>query len=480
MYELNHITGNSYYIQSPSKMGLVKLNDTDVCLIDSGNDKDAGRKVRQLLDANGWHLTAIYNTHSNADHIGGNRYLQGQTKCKVYAQGIECDITRHPVLEPAFLYGGFPPKDLRHKFLMAQESDAQELTPGVLPESFALLQLPGHFFHMVGFRSPDDVVYLADCLSSRETMDALLGVGQRVLKGSLGDTQCLCRDTDAAAVQRGHGDLEAVALLAQQVLLGDLHVVEDQLRRGGGANSHLVVVVAELKALPALLHDEGGDAAGADVRRGDGENHIGVRLGRVGDEDLAAVEQVVVALVQRRGLRAAGVRPGVRLGEAEGAQLFASCQRHEILLLLLLRAVGEDGPRAQRHVGGEDHACAAIHTGQLLHRHGVAENVKARAAVFLGEWQPQPAQLSHLLNSLVGKLVVLIQQEGKRLDLLLRKGPDLGAQLLVRGCGLKQHTVYLLMSRLLGHFLFLNCFAGQQFVQNHGAERLVPLSLQLC
>ena len=171
MYELNHIIGNSYYIQSPSKMGLVKLNDTDVCLIDSGNDKDAGRKVRQLLDANGWHLTAIYNTHSNADHIGGNRYLQGQTKCKIYAQGIECDITRHPVLEPAFLYGGFPPKDLRHKFLMAQESDAKELTPGVLPEGFALLQLPGHFFHMVGFRSPDDVVYLADCLSSRETLD---------------------------------------------------------------------------------------------------------------------------------------------------------------------------------------------------------------------------------------------------------------------------------------------------------------------
>ena len=171
MYELNHITGNSYYIQSPSKMGLVKLNDTNVCLIDSGNDKDAGRKVRQLLDANGWHLTAIYNTHSNADHIGGNRYLQGQTKCKVYAQGIECDITRHPVLEPAFLYGGFPPNDLRHKFLMAQESDAQELTGAVLPEGFELLQLPGHFFHMVGFRSPDDVVYLADCLSSLEKLD---------------------------------------------------------------------------------------------------------------------------------------------------------------------------------------------------------------------------------------------------------------------------------------------------------------------
>lgn len=171
MYELIPITGNSYYIQSPSKMGLVRLNNTDVCLIDSGNDKDAGRKVRQLLDANGWHLSAIYNTHSNADHIGGNRYLQGQTGCKIYAQGIECAITRHPVLEPAFLYGGFPPKDLRHKFLMAQESEALELISDVLPEDFELLQLPGHFFHMVGFRSPDNVVYLADCLSSRETLD---------------------------------------------------------------------------------------------------------------------------------------------------------------------------------------------------------------------------------------------------------------------------------------------------------------------
>ena len=171
MYELIPITGNSYYIQSPSKMGLVRLNNTDVCLIDSGNDKDAGRKLRQLLDANGWHLSAIYNTHSNADHIGGNRYLQGQTGCRIYAQGIECAITRHPVLEPAFLYGGFPPKDLRHKFLMAQESEALELTSDVLPEDFELLQLPGHFFHMVGFRSPDNVVYLADCLSSRETLD---------------------------------------------------------------------------------------------------------------------------------------------------------------------------------------------------------------------------------------------------------------------------------------------------------------------
>lgn len=172
MYELIQIPDtNCYYIQSPAKIGLVKLDDSRVCLIDSGSDKDAGRKVRQHLDANGWQLSAIYNTHSNADHIGGNKYLQGQTGCQIYAPGIECAFTRRPILEPSFLYGGYPCKDLRHKFLLAQESDARLLTPDVLPEGFALLPLPGHFFDMAGFRTPDDVVYLADCLSSKETLE---------------------------------------------------------------------------------------------------------------------------------------------------------------------------------------------------------------------------------------------------------------------------------------------------------------------
>ena len=171
MYELIQVSERSYYIQSPAKIGLVRLDGQDVCLIDSSNDKDAGRKVRQLLDANGWRLTAIYNTHSNADHIGGNRYLQGQTGCRIYAPGIDCAFTRHPVLEPSFLYGGYPCRELRHKFLMAQESDARELTEECLPEGFAIIPLPGHFFDMVGFRTSDDVAYLADCLSSRETLD---------------------------------------------------------------------------------------------------------------------------------------------------------------------------------------------------------------------------------------------------------------------------------------------------------------------
>lgn len=171
MYELCKAGENSFYLDCPAKIGICLTGKAEVCLIDSGNDKDAGKKVKQLLERNEWKLDRIINTHSHADHIGGNRYLQTQTGCKIYAPGLEKDFTVHPVLEPSFLYGGFPPKELRHKFLMAQESGAELLTEEVLPDGAGLLSLPGHSFDMIGLKMSDGVVFLADALSSRATLE---------------------------------------------------------------------------------------------------------------------------------------------------------------------------------------------------------------------------------------------------------------------------------------------------------------------
>lgn len=171
MFELISLSPRCYYVQSPAKIGVIKLSENSVAFIDSGNDKDAGRKLRQHLDANHWKLEAIYCSHSNADHIGGCQYLQKQTGCKIYAPGIERAFTAHTLLEPSFLYGGYPFRELRNKFLMAQSVDCQELGADALPEGLGLIPLPGHFFDQVGFRTGEDIVFLADCLSSRETLD---------------------------------------------------------------------------------------------------------------------------------------------------------------------------------------------------------------------------------------------------------------------------------------------------------------------
>lgn len=170
MYELIRAGERSYYIDCPAKIGLFET-EGGVCLVDSGNDKDAGRKVRQILDKNGWKLLAILVTHSNADHIGGCQYLQKQTGCRVFAPGIEAAFTRSPVLEPAFLYGGFPPKALRHKFLMAQPSPAEDVSAPGFPAGVDIIPLPGHFFDMAGYRTADGTAYIADCVSSAATLE---------------------------------------------------------------------------------------------------------------------------------------------------------------------------------------------------------------------------------------------------------------------------------------------------------------------
>lgn len=164
MYELVQVAENTYYINSPSKIGVYRVSDDDVWLIDSGNDKDAGRKIQKILDAQGWKLTAIINTHSNADHDGGNTLLQNRLGCAVYTTPMELAVVEHPILEPSFLYGGYPFKKLRNKFLMATPSKGQDIAEAKLPEGMEYFRLPGHFWDMIGVKTPDDVYFLADCV----------------------------------------------------------------------------------------------------------------------------------------------------------------------------------------------------------------------------------------------------------------------------------------------------------------------------
>lgn len=171
MYELMQVAENTYYINSPSKIGVYRVSDDDVWLIDSGNDKDAGRKIQKILDAQGWKLTAIINTHSNADHDGGNTLLQNRLNCAIYTTPMELAVVENPILEPSFLYGGYPFKKLRNKFLMATPSKAQDIAEAKLPEGMEYFRLPGHFWDMIGVKTPDDVYFLADCIFGEGTVN---------------------------------------------------------------------------------------------------------------------------------------------------------------------------------------------------------------------------------------------------------------------------------------------------------------------
>lgn len=168
--ELTHINNNDAYFDLPAKIGLVRVGDGKAVAIDSGNDKDAGKKLVRACEGEGLTLTAIYNTHSHADHVGGNALACDRTGCRVFAPGIERAFTCHPILEPATLWGGFPPEELRHKFLLAAPSPAEPLTEDLLPEGMRALPLPGHSFDMTGYLTKDGTAFIADTVSSEETL----------------------------------------------------------------------------------------------------------------------------------------------------------------------------------------------------------------------------------------------------------------------------------------------------------------------
>ena len=167
--ELMQVGEKTYYIKNPTNIGIYKIDNENVYIIDTGNDKDAGKKILKIIEEQGWKVKGIINTHSNADHIGGNKVIQDRINCEIYSYNIEKAITEYPILEPSFLYGGYPFKELKNKFLFAKESIVKNIENN-LPEGLEYINLKGHFFDMIGIKTSDNVYFLADSLFSEETI----------------------------------------------------------------------------------------------------------------------------------------------------------------------------------------------------------------------------------------------------------------------------------------------------------------------
>lgn len=163
---LQQVAGNTYYIPSPTNVG-VYLAGREAILIDSGSDEEAARQILRALQKNELTLRLIINTHSHADHIGGNLFLQKRTGCAIAATPEEAALIENTGLETAILYGGYPLAGLHNKFLHAKPATVQHRIGAagpILDTGLEALPLPGHSGGMIGVRTPDRVLFLADSL----------------------------------------------------------------------------------------------------------------------------------------------------------------------------------------------------------------------------------------------------------------------------------------------------------------------------
>lgn len=171
MFDIVKTHGNTFYYSSFSNVGVYKLNKSEVILIDSCDHKRMVRTLDEILEKNSLKVKTIINTHCHVDHINGNKFFYDKYGCEILAPKQECSFIAYPDREPEFYYLGIDTDKTRNPFFVTAPSVAKELTDSNVPEGFEIIPLPGHAFEMIGVRTPDDVVFLADAILSKKTWD---------------------------------------------------------------------------------------------------------------------------------------------------------------------------------------------------------------------------------------------------------------------------------------------------------------------
>lgn len=166
MLELCQAGERTYYVSCYAKVGIYVKSPKETYLIDSGTDDREAKDIYKILQEKNWKLKAVILTHGHADHAGGCAFLQEVTGCEVYATEEEKIYSENPFLSPSYITGGYPPREMQNPFFLARKYRAKDIKDANLPEELKIIKLPGHNFNMIGIRTDDDIVFLADSIFS--------------------------------------------------------------------------------------------------------------------------------------------------------------------------------------------------------------------------------------------------------------------------------------------------------------------------
>ncbi|MVT13263.1 MAG: MBL fold metallo-hydrolase [Euryarchaeota archaeon] len=166
--DLIHISGGTYFVPGGTSIG-VHIEDNECYLIDTGIDENQIRKVYNYLKEKGISIAGVINTHSHADHTGGNKFLEKKGVNNFYASKMEGIFINYPILLTSFMFGSIPPKFMMTKMLMPEAIEKTVINE--FPEKFKILDLPGHSWGMVGIVTPDNVFFCADSIYSEKIVE---------------------------------------------------------------------------------------------------------------------------------------------------------------------------------------------------------------------------------------------------------------------------------------------------------------------
>ena len=121
------LSKSTFCLLGHTNIGVIENND-ELILIDSGlNSEDASQIDEVLKNSFNKKIGTIINTHSNADHAGGNNYFSNKYNCKIFATKKEAAFLENPYLESALMWGAHPFDKIRTKYFECEKSTATNL-----------------------------------------------------------------------------------------------------------------------------------------------------------------------------------------------------------------------------------------------------------------------------------------------------------------------------------------------------------------
>lgn len=154
-----------YVIPGNTNVGVITTKndfETQIYLVDSGCTEIDGEFVLDVLKAffsqqnESFSIKAIISTHCHADHCGGHNFIKEETNCEIWAAFDEKASMQTPIIQSEFLWGGYPPHELRTVFFkpsptfvdkIITESDSISLSDN---RKITFIELHGHSYCSIG------------------------------------------------------------------------------------------------------------------------------------------------------------------------------------------------------------------------------------------------------------------------------------------------------------------------------------------
>lgn len=206
---IQRLTERVGVVPGGTNVGIVRVDDRSVFIIDSGlNDTTARKVLREVRDELQSEIIGILTTHAHADHFGAHAFVVKRTGARVLAPAVEATTIEVPILQPAMLYGGADPADgVRTRFLLAEACRVDEVVSAATSDVFGvpleIVALPGHSINQFGYIVDGtffcaDVVFPSAALA-KYPIPYLFGLSEHL------KSMARSRDVSATAVVPGHG-----------------------------------------------------------------------------------------------------------------------------------------------------------------------------------------------------------------------------------------------------------------------------------